>query len=211
MPPPSENVHRSSSRSAPRLVAAEDREAGLRPPVPALVVDCSPASAWPIVQTLTECGFSVTSAETFAQGKVRILESPPMLLVVELRLREYNGLQLVLRGKVRRPSMGAIALSSVPDPVLQREAETMGATFVVRPVDSRELIGAAFRTLLRATSRNPVADPIRPPFERRTSDRRFPLVEKGNDRRTADRRRDRATLLTFVARQGLVANRQNRS
>jgi DNA-binding response OmpR family regulator len=157
------------------------------------------ASAW-IVDTLAECGFSVTSAESFAQGKARILESPPTLLVAELRLREYNGLQLVLRGKARRPSMAAIVLSSILDSVLQSEAETMGATFVVRPVDSRELIAAAFRTLLREPARHPVVDPIRSPFERRTGERRFLLEDDGNNR-TTERRRDRVTLLTFAARR----------
>jgi DNA-binding response OmpR family regulator len=200
MQPPPENVRRQSSRPSPRLVVAQDRVAHLRPPVPALVVDCSPASSLPIVNTLAECGFSVTSAESFAQGKARILESPPTLLVAELRLREYNGLQLVLRGKARRPSMAAIVLSSILDSVLQSEAETMGATFVLRPVDSRELIAAAFRTLLREPARHPVVDPIRSPFERRTGERRFLLEDDGNNR-TTERRRDRATLLTFAARR----------
>jgi DNA-binding response OmpR family regulator len=173
----------------------------LLPPVPALVVDCSPAGAWPVVKTLTDCGFSVTWAETFAQGRARIAESPPTLLVAEVRLREYNGLQLVLMGKTRRPNLRAIVLSSVPDAVLQSEAEILGATFVVRPVDSRELIAATFRTLLRDHSRDPVIDPIRPPFERRTAERRFRFVDEGRNRRTMERRRDRATLLTFVRRR----------
>jgi DNA-binding response OmpR family regulator len=201
MQPPSENARRSSSRPAPHLVAAEEKGAVVRPPVLALVVDSSPANAWPIIKTLVECGFSVTCAETFAQAKARLIESPPDLLVAELRLREYNGLQLVLRGKSRRPSMGAIVLSSAADPVLQTEAEAMGATFMLRPVDSAELIAATFRTLLRDPARNELADPIRPPFERRTPQRRFLGVKDEATCGTTDRRRDPVTLLTFVARR----------
>jgi DNA-binding response OmpR family regulator len=169
--------------------------------VSALVVSGSLANAQPIVSALTEAHFQVTVAETFEDAKARLAENPPALLLTELRLREYNGLQLVLRGKALRPTMGAIVFSNIPDPALRADAEALGATFVVKPIDSRDLIAAAVRTLLRAASGNDAAEPIRPPFERRTHDRRVQQLPTNDDRRRTERRRDPATLMADAVRR----------
>ena len=196
----SEKIFRSSHPARAELVVAEDQGAPVNSPVTALVVDSSPSRGWPLVKTLSESGFRVTIADTFAQAKARLIEAPPALLLTDVRLREYNGLQLVLRGKTRCPTMGAIVLSSVGDSVLQKEAEVMGATFVVQPIDSRDLIALAFRTLLRDAPSD-VVDPIRPPFERRTHERRYLSSDDLLERRRGDRRRNRGSLIAVVARR----------
>ena len=114
-------------------------------------------------------GFRALTAGDFHTAR-QLLAYRPHLLISELRLREYNGLQLVMHAIVVRPRMAAIVTSRRSDAVLQRDAETMGATFVQIPTSREELIAAILRT---ATNAGPApVESIRPPFERRRSQRR---------------------------------------
>ena len=184
---------RSQPRAGRGVVPSEEDVSQMRPPVSALVVDCTLAEALPTVALLVDHQFHVTVADTFARAKTRLAESPPALLVTEIRLHQYNGLQLVLHGKSLRPGMAALVLSRSADPVLQADAEALGAIFVVKPVDDKELLAAAFRTLMRGVTDQ--TERITPPFERRAEQRRSVQLTTASDRRRTDRRRDLASLL----------------
>jgi DNA-binding response OmpR family regulator len=157
----------------------------------ALVVDPKLNEALSTVALLTDEGFEVTVAETFAKAKDRLNTRPPTLLVTEVRLGEYNGLHLVLRGKAQRRTMAALVMSTLPDPVLQTEAEAMGATFLLKPLDSRDLLAAVTRTMFQ---RDRTEGPVRAPFERRSVDRRSPVMVIGPEfaRPNGERRSPRA-------------------
>ena len=130
----------------------------------ALVVDSRLTETLPIVALLTAEGFEVTVAESFHRAKDRLTARPPNLLITEIRLGEYNGLHLVLRGKAVGRRMAALVMSSVADPVLQSEAEAMGATFLVKPIDDRQFLAAVARTLFPTGSvGRPRPDAIRAP------------------------------------------------
>jgi len=158
----------------------------------ALVVDPSLQEALSTVALLTGRGFEVTVAESFAKAKERLNARVPSLLITEIRLGEYNGLHLVLRGKAQRPSMAALVTSSVADPVLQADAEAMGATFLVKPTDEKNLLAAVLRTMFQ---RDRAEGPVRAPFERRQSERRAAIVVIGPERRHSERRQDATTRL----------------
>jgi two-component system response regulator RegA len=153
----------------------------------ALVVDPSLTEALAAVALLTGRGFEVTVAETFIKAKERLNVRVPAVLITEVRLGEYNGLHLVLRGKAHRPSLAALVTSAVNDPVLQADAEAMGATFLVKPIDEKHFIAAVMRTLFQ---RDRSEGPVRAPFERRSQDRRASFVIIAPDRRHSERRRD---------------------
>jgi two-component system response regulator RegA len=158
----------------------------------ALVVEPSAADAVWIALVLSELGFSVTVSDTFQDARAQ-LTVPPALLVTELRLGEYNGLHLVLRGKSAHPELAAIVTSRIDDPVLYAEAEQLGATYVLKNVGAQEFRAAILRTLFQS---DPPEGSIRPPFERRTSDRRRhvdPIHEP--ELRVAERRRDVSSLI----------------
>jgi hypothetical protein len=93
--------------------------------------------------------------------------------------------------------MAAVVTSAVTDPLLQDEAERMGATFVSMPATSAELLAAVMRTLFEGPEH---PGSIRPPFERRRTERRrrvgAPPPE--SERRIGDRRRDLQTLLESI-------------
>ena len=154
-----------------------------------------------IVAILTACRFHVTSAETFQKAKLDLTARPPALLVTELRLGEFNGLQLVLQGKSMRPAMAAVVISTVPDPVLEADAEAMGATFVLRPFSDNVLAAAVFRTIFHRAGSSDVPSAIRPPFERRQGERRTAHLPVEGNRRATDRRGDLSSLLARAAQQ----------
>ena len=115
-----------------------------------LVVDPEPRDVMWLASMLIEAGFRVQVARSFHDAKTMLTTSPPALLVTELRLGAFNGLQLVLRGRRMHPTMAALVTSSVADPVLQLEAERLGATLVIKPFATKEFQAALRRVLLPA-------------------------------------------------------------
>ena len=112
--------------------------------------------------------FYVTLATSFIEAKELLRDRQPAMIVAAIQLGEYNGLGLVLRAKSTNPQVRAVALSRVADPVLQADAESLGATFVSLPIELGELRAAIIRTLFREDA-IAVVDPIRAPFERRSA------------------------------------------
>jgi DNA-binding response OmpR family regulator len=160
----------------------------------ALIVDPVLPDALFSVGVAAALGFHVTVADNFHEALER-MRVPPTLLMADIRLGEFNGLHLVLRGKAARRDLAAIVTSAVADSVLQSEAEQLGATFVQKPTSTEELRAAICRTLLRTGT-----DPIRPPFERRQVDRRAASQSfEHPERRYALRRRDVLLLIQQTA------------
>jgi DNA-binding response OmpR family regulator len=158
----------------------------LLPPATALVVDNNPSEVTAVLAPLIASGCRVTINDSYTQARAGLEASTPDLLITDLTLGEYNGLQLVIRAKAARPDIRLIVLSRIHDPVLRQQAEQLGATFVPRPFRPEELSAAICRTLFedQSTSR-----PLRPPFERRRVDRRRDTQAWSMpDRRLVDRR-----------------------
>lgn len=133
--------------------------------VPVFVVtDHTLASRW-LLSLFSDPSFHVTLAPSFGEAKLRLAEQRPALIVAAVQLGEFNGLGLVLRAKASNPDLRAVVLSRAPDPVLQADAEGLGATFVTLPIEHRELRAAIIRTLFQPAVS--ATTPIRAPFERR--------------------------------------------
>jgi len=151
-----------------------------------LVVDPIETDRFFAVSTLLAAGLQPIATDSFEEARGLIAKQPPRLLVADVRLGEYNGLHLVLIGKTLRPDMAALVTASWPDPVLQADAEGMGATFVLKPCTPDDLLAAAMRTIYRGV-KDPI--PVRPPFERRHAERRFAAAVFPDERRVEVRRR----------------------
>lgn len=161
------------------------------PSASALIVDPVLSDALFFVTAVSALGFRVTVADTFAEALER-LRVHPSLLIAAIRLAEYNGLHLVLRGKSAKPDLIALVTSTTPDPVLQLEAEQLGATFVLKPITAEELHAAILRTMFQAGE----SSPIRPPFERRKGERRVSASSAYQpERRLRERRRNGLSLI----------------
>jgi len=162
-------------------------------PAPALIVEPVLSDALFFVATVSSLGFQVTVAHNFQEGLDR-LRVPPVLLIADIRLGEYNGLHLVMRGKSLRPDLATIVTSAVADSGLQSDAEQLGTTFLLKPTTTAELRAAICRTVLR-TADSP-AGPLRAPFERRHAKRRGAAhAAYQQNRRSGDRRRDVVPLI----------------
>jgi DNA-binding response OmpR family regulator len=149
-----------------------------------------------VLSTLSSLQFDVVVADWFKDAKATLLSARPSLVVTDVRLREYNGLHLVHRGRSAWKNLPVIVTSSMDDIVLRDETERLGGTFVTLPIASTEMTAAICRTVLQT----PIAGgPLRSPFERRLAERRIdrsrPLIE----RRRLERRREPVAALRQLA------------
>jgi DNA-binding NtrC family response regulator len=87
-----------------------------------------------------DAGFSVVPASSFAEAHRLMSFVRPDILVTDIRLGEYNGLQLVVQAGTLDPAPSVIVTSGYEDPVLAAEAERLGATFLRKPVRPAELM-----------------------------------------------------------------------
>jgi two-component system, NtrC family, response regulator AtoC len=153
-----------------------------------LIVQPDELARQDMTNALAAVGFIVTEASSFEAAK-RVLDRAAIdVLLTELRLGKYNGLHLVIRAQSVRADVVAVIISPTADRVLQREADALGATFVLGPPNVNELRAAVLRTVHRDRRSTEL---LRPPFERRRSERRLtghPVAEA--ERRVRDRRTD---------------------
>jgi DNA-binding NtrC family response regulator len=158
-----------------------------------LIVSPRPWEIDVLESVIRSLGVHAIGVRDFASGK-QLLGMGPDLLITQIQLGEYNGLQLVLNATMAGLGLTAIVMSRWDDPVLLREAEALGATFVPWPIEREELIAAILRTV--ANQRRSRAERIRPPFERRRTRRRKGGGRVVVERRVAERRRDVAAVFT---------------
>ena len=92
-----------------------------------------------LTETLREEGYNTVACERYQDAKGMIGSARPDLLVTDIRLGAYNGLQLALYAQNRYPGIPVIVLTGYEDPTLREEASKSGATFLVKPV-RREML-----------------------------------------------------------------------
>ena len=112
--------------------------------------DLAVAAEWAV--SLCAAGYRVVTSASFEDGKT-LLEAdvPPALLIASVRLGAYNGLHLVIRGRLDHPGMAAILTSEVPDPTLEAEAARYGAAYLPGAVDRETVVSRAIQALGDAT------------------------------------------------------------
>jgi DNA-binding NtrC family response regulator len=102
-----------------------------------LIVDDDGATRRGLVQLLAQAGYDATAVGTFDEARRIIGASPPDLLITDIRLEAYNGLQLILNSPRTIPT---IVITGFADPVLEAEARRGGAAYLVKPVQPLELL-----------------------------------------------------------------------
>jgi DNA-binding response OmpR family regulator len=115
-------------------------------PYSVMVVDQHPLILARLVEPLREAGYDVVGATTFEAAKQGLANHPPHLLIAASRLGLFNGLHLIVRARMDHPEMAAIITAHAKDPVLEAEASTYGASCVVAPETSAELLALVSRT-----------------------------------------------------------------
>ena len=102
-----------------------------------LIVDDDRATIDGLAELLEGAGFECDGATSFEAAIVAMRTSPPHVLVTDVRLQGFNGLQLVRR---RPAGTYAIVMAGFPDPVLETEAVRLGAPFLVKPLETQQLL-----------------------------------------------------------------------
>jgi DNA-binding NtrC family response regulator len=87
-----------------------------------------------------DAGFSVVPTSGFADAHRLMAFVRPDVLVTDIRLGEYNGLQLAVQAGTLDPAPSVIVTSGYEDPVLVAEAARLGATFLLKPVQPSRLV-----------------------------------------------------------------------
>ena len=99
--------------------------------------DKSTLSGW--IELLRAAGYGVTGVSTYEEGRQE-LASMPDLLITDVRLGVYNGLQLLMRGRMINPRLHAIVVTGYADQIVRREALHLFAEHLEKPVDADRLL-----------------------------------------------------------------------
>ena len=100
-----------------------------------LVVDDHHVTRIGLAEMLSEAGYEVLTSGAFEEARQILAEDRPDLLIADVRLGSFNGLQLVISGRVP-----AIVITGYADPVLEAEARRVGAEYLVKPFDPDRLL-----------------------------------------------------------------------
>jgi DNA-binding response OmpR family regulator len=102
-----------------------------------LVVDDDEVYLAGIKELLEAAGYEMLVASTFEDGKRVLQDNTPDLMIIDVRLGAFNGLQLISTGEVRIP---AVVVTGFDDPVLRADAQGFGASYLVKPVSPPALL-----------------------------------------------------------------------
>jgi DNA-binding response OmpR family regulator len=108
----------------------------------ALVVDDEPAVTSLVGTWLGEAGYHVTAATNYKSAVIEMKSQHLDAIVVDVRLGEFNGLQLALNARRQNPDVRIVVISGWDDPVLKRQAEDCGAAYLSKPFTAPELLAA---------------------------------------------------------------------
>src|SRR5690349_967906 len=102
-------------------------------PLRVLIVDDDPSLVDAIARRFSDAGLDVVAHTTFEGGRQALRSERFDALLTDVRLGAFNGLQLAVAARDSNPKMKIVVFSGFDDPVLQSEAEHVGATFLVKP------------------------------------------------------------------------------
>src|SRR4029079_6875444 len=105
---------------------------------------------------LQRAGYTTVVAGTFQEAVRALNEEAPDLLITDVRLGEYNGLQLIATGAWPIP---AIVMTGFPDRALEEEARRHGAAHIVKPISPSGFLALVEEKLATLPQRK--ARPIR--------------------------------------------------
>jgi DNA-binding NtrC family response regulator len=108
-----------------------------------LIVDDDASLLDALERTFTEAGEENVACGSFKDARHALETTHFDALITDVRLGEFNGLQLAVIARETFPDIRVIVFSGFDDPVLRTEAEHVGATYLVKPVPSTMLLELA--------------------------------------------------------------------
>jgi len=86
-----------------------------------------------LVVVLTEAGYNVLTVATVPEAIQLAKHSKPDLLLIDVRMGNHNGIQVAVHERARGNTVPIIIMSGYEDPVLVKDAERLGAVFLLKP------------------------------------------------------------------------------
>jgi DNA-binding response OmpR family regulator len=106
-----------------------------------LIVDDDRAVLGLLEQWLTAAGYSVVACDRFETAKQRLADGAPDILLTDVRLGAFNGLQLVILARELGPHR-AVVMSAFDDPTLRKDANLCSAGYLTKPFTRDEVLAA---------------------------------------------------------------------
>ena len=123
------------SQGAPGLEAMADKSL--------LIVDDDKAFCQRLARAMESRGFTVATASSVAEGMAAIASAPPAFAVIDMRLADGNGLDIMSDLKGRRADARAIILTGYGNIVTAVTAVKLGAfDYLAKPADADEIFNA---------------------------------------------------------------------
>ena len=114
-----------------------------------LVVDDDRQVLRYLTEILQDAGYDTLACSRFQDAKALIATTRPALLLTDIRLGAFNGLQLAFFARDHHPGLPVIVLTGYEDPTLREEATRSGAAFLVKPITRIALLEAISKALGR--------------------------------------------------------------
>jgi len=129
------DVSVSASASAARVALPAERTL--------LIVEDDASFLGRLAKALEARGFAVTTAATVAEGLAQVEASPPAFAVVDMRLADGNGLDVISALKRRRPDARGIVLTGYGNIATAVTAVKLGAVdYLSKPADADDVVAA---------------------------------------------------------------------
>src|ERR1700704_3692083 len=108
-----------------------------------LIVEDDKSFLQRLARAMEARGFEVTTAESVAEGLQRVETAAPAFAVVDMRLGDGNGLDVISALKVRRPEARAIILTGYGNIATAVNAVKIGAVdYLSKPADADDVVAA---------------------------------------------------------------------
>ncbi len=105
-----------------------------------LIVDDEPAILDGMASALSGEAREVVACRTFDEARQKLLAEKFDVLLTDVRLGAFNGLQLVILARDRNPEMRIVVFSGFDDSVLRSEAARARAEFILKPLTAEQLL-----------------------------------------------------------------------
>ena len=135
-------THPSNAEAAqPLVVADKELDQSL------LLVDDDKPFLLRLQRAMESRGFQVTVADSVATGLAAIARHAPAFAVIDMRLGDGNGLDVISQLKAKRPEARGIILTGYGNIITAVTAVKLGAfDYLAKPADADEIVAALMAT-----------------------------------------------------------------
>lgn len=105
-----------------------------------LVLDDDPNALTGMVEILRDADYLVTGAATYDAAKRLLALGSYDLLITDVRLRGFNGLNLVRQSNIDYPDMAIMIITGYDEPMMEIEAARYRAEFVRKPFETEDFV-----------------------------------------------------------------------